>query len=140
MLLDTELYERIRRDEMKRIADDSELLRQAIIDNPCEKKDDTRDSLAWLDYWERRNDEERLRKEAKERRERWEERQHKRGAFQAQKVHVGFQGELHERFRLHCDIPEPLMGFDLAAELYQEPESRYDSLLHYLRTKRRKDA
>ena len=137
MLLDTELYERIRRDEMKKIADDSELLRQAIIDNPSEKKEDTRNSLAWLDYWERRNDDERLRKEAKERRERWEERQHKRGALQAQKVHVGFQGELHERFRLHCDIPEQIMGFDLADEIFSEPESKYDSLTHYLRSRAR---
>ena len=56
------------------------------------------------------------------------------------KVEHGFGGEFSERFMLCCDIPEPLMGFDLAAELYQEPESRYDSLLHYLRTKRRKDA
>jgi len=51
------------------------------------------------------------------------------------KVEHGFGGEFSERFRLCCEIPEPLMGFDLAEELYSQPDSNYDSLTHYLRAK-----
>lgn len=51
------------------------------------------------------------------------------------KVEYGFGGEFSERFRLCCEIPEPLMGFDLAEELYSQPDSKYEALTHYLRAK-----
>jgi hypothetical protein len=106
-----------------------------MIDNPAKEKAYQRNSLAWLDHWEEHNEEQRLRKEAKERREKWEERQHKRGALHTPRVDVGFQGELNERFKLHCEIPEPLIGCDLEEETFSQPESKYNSLTHYLRAK-----
>lgn len=51
------------------------------------------------------------------------------------KVEYGFGGEFSERFRLCCEIPEPLMGFDLGEELYSQPDSKYEALTHYLRAK-----
>jgi hypothetical protein len=139
MLIDTELFDRVRREEMKRLGADEELLRQVIVENPPADKKQQRDSLAWLSYWERENEERRLRKQAKEKRRKWEERQHKIGALHKPKVNIGFQGEFNERFKLHCEIPEQLHGFDLAEEIYYPSEIQYDSVIHFLRAKWKKE-
>jgi hypothetical protein len=54
-------------------------------------------------------------------------------------VQVGFQGEYAERFCLHCDFPEDLFGFDLDGDRYKAGESRFDNIIHALRS-RSKDA
>lgn len=93
-------------------------------------------SKACKQGWEKRKERERLQAE----KEKYFAQKRDAKVWPRVRVEHGFGGEFCERFQLHCEIPEELMGFDLAAELYEEPESRYDSLVHYLRAKRRKDA
>lgn len=156
MKRDTDFYEEARKREMQRLANDPLALEMAIREHPFhvylverevdwQQRTQQRKKKIQEDFeyrseaakrgWDKRRKRERLEADkAKYMR--------KRGGNSWPRVRIdhGFGGEFCERFQLHCEIPEELMGFDLAAELYEEPESRYDSLVHYLRAKRRKDA
>ncbi len=134
MLSDTDLA-RIRLEEMRRMLVDKEALDEAVHAYRVEMAQEAiaeRSARVEARKLRIRQDFEKRSNAAKTA---WEKRKRvDRAKFRPVKgVHVGFQGELNERFCLHCDVPEELFGFDLDGDRYKAKESRHDNIIHFLR-------